>query len=313
MFKLKSKLKEDLTAGISLTDHGIALAIVNHKSAKPILQYAQFHKCDPIERSEQLGQLVTQYDLNNIACNLVLCPADYQLLYVDTPDVPQQELSAALRWQIKDSIDFHIDDAVIEHIALSNQNTLMNESQLVVASRESLIKSYVHLLASVNCNLTSIDIAALATRNIISQTPLADLDTSIAVLNLWNETAKISVLLKNEVYLERASNLTLESVVDAIDDNSNSNARLSLDSLALELQRTFDYYESHSRQPSISHLCIMTNGANIFGLDELIQQRLGLDCLLINMTDVISANKETLASVTNNCIMAIGGALRTER
>jgi len=312
MFELKSKLKEYITAGISLTEHGIALAIVNHNLGKPALEYAQFYDCDSVDRYDQLNRLVKQYDLNNIACNLVLSPADYQLLYVDTPDVPQQELTAALRWQIKDSIDFHIDDAVIEHVALSNQNTLMKESQLVVASRQSLIQNYVDLLLTVNCNLVSIDIAALATRNIISQTPLVDLDTSIAVLNLWNETAKISVLLKNEVYLERASNLTLQTVVDAIDDNSNSNAKLSLDSLALELQRTFDYYESHSRQPSISHLCIMTNGANIHGLDELIQQRLGLDCLLINLADVISANKNTLASMTNNCMMAIGGALRTE-
>lgn len=310
MFSLKSKLKDDVSAGITLTAQGISLAIFNHKSTKPTLQHAQFYDCAPIEQFDQLTQLVKQYSLDSIACNLVLSPSEYQILQVDTPDVPQHELSAALRWQIKDLIDFHIDDAVIEHIALPNQNTSGKESQLVVTSRQSLIQNHVDLLLSVNCNLVSIDIAALATRNIISQTTLVDLDTSIAVLNLWNDTAKISVLLKNELYIERSSNLNLQSVLEAIDDDFN--AKVSLDTLALELQRTFDYYESHSRQASISHLCILTNGANISGLDELIQQRLGLNCLIINMTDFISANKETLTSVTNNCMMAIGGALRIE-
>lgn len=310
MFSLKSKLKDDITAGITLTELGISLAIVEHKSDKPFLKHAQFYACAPTEQFDQLTQLAKQYDLATIACNLVLSPTEYQLLQVDTPDVPQHELSAALRWQIKDLIDFHIDDAVIEHIALPNQNTSRKESQLVVASRQSIIKNYVDLLLSANCNLVAIDIAALATRNIISQTTLANLDTSIGVLSLWNETAKISVLLRNDLYIDRSSNLNLESVVEALDGNFN--AKAALDSLALELQRTFDYYESHSRQPSITDLCILTNGASISGLDELIQQRLGLNCLMIDVVDVIAANTDALATITNNCMMAIGGALRNE-
>lgn len=310
MFSLKSTIKNDISAGISLTEQGIALAIVHHKSEKPFLQHALFYECTPSGQFDLLTRLVKQYNLDKIACNLVLSPTEYQLLQVDTPDVPQHELSAALRWQIKDLIDFHIDDAVIEHITLANQNSSRKDTQLVVASRQLLIQNYVDLLLSANCNLMSIDIAALAIRNIISQTTLADLDTSIGVLNLWNEVTKISVLLQNELYIDRSSHLNLESVVDAIDNEHT--AKALLDNLALELQRTFDYYESHSRQPSISHLCILTHGASISGLDELIEQRLGLNCLMINLLDFIAANKETLASVTNNCMVAIGGALRNE-
>lgn len=310
MFSLKLKPKDDISAGITLTAQGIALAIVNHKSEKPFLQHAQFYTCAPSDQSDQITQLVKQYNLDNIACNLVLSPNEYQLIQVDTPDVSQHELAAALRWQIKDLIDFHIDDAVIDYIALPNQNSSRKESQLVVASRRFFIQNHVDLLLSANCNLASIDIAALATRNIISETTLGELGTSVGVLNLWSDSTKISVLLKNELYIDRSSNLNLASLLEAIDDDFNAEA--SLDSLALELQRTFDYYESHSRQPSITHLCILTNDANISGLDELIQQRLGLNCFMINITDFISANKETFASVTNNCMMAIGGALRNE-
>ena len=309
MFSFKSKLEHDVTAGITITPQGIALAIVTHKAAKPHLKYAQFYNCSPEEQLALLIQLVSEHHLDEIPCNLVLSANEYQLLQVAMPDVAENELNSALRWQIKDLIDFDIDDAIIEHLSLPN-NALGKEPKLVVACRQSLIQGYVDLLLSAHCNLESIDIASLATRNIISQTSLGEIQTSIGVLNVWNDMAKISVLLNNDLYMDRTSSLSLHSLLEATDGDSSDHT--PLDSLALELQRTFDYYESHSRQPSIMHLCILTNGAAISNLEKLIQQRLGLDCLMINITDFMTASATTLARVTNNCMMAIGGALRNE-
>ena len=44
----------------------------------------------------------------------VLDPDSYRLLLVEAPDVPADELRAAVRWRVKDLIDFHVDDAVID-------------------------------------------------------------------------------------------------------------------------------------------------------------------------------------------------------
>src|SRR5687767_13665814 len=46
-------------------------------------------------------------------CLTVLQPKDYQLMLVDAPNVPAIELKKAIRWQVKDLLDYHVDDATI--------------------------------------------------------------------------------------------------------------------------------------------------------------------------------------------------------
>ena len=44
-------------------------------------------------------------------CATLLKPGDYQLLLVEAPNVTPDELKGAIRWKIKDLIEYHIDDA----------------------------------------------------------------------------------------------------------------------------------------------------------------------------------------------------------
>jgi len=305
MFSLKAKSDSDKSAGITLSNTGIALAIVKHSPPLATLEFSHYYPCTPSDQVEQLSQLVKQYKLDAISCNLVLLAEDYQLLQVDAPEVPKQDLTAALRWQIKDLIDFHIDDAVIDHIEMLNQNTSGKQQLLVVTSRQSVIQAHVDLLQSTNCNLTTIDIALQSARNILCQYP--NLEPSVGILNLWTDASKISVMLNQDIYINRTSSIGLQSLQFVTDEDITSQS--ILDSLALELQRTFDYFESHSRQASLSKLFIITNGEPVHNLDQMIQERLGIDCVNVDIADIVTINSNE--QVDNNCIIAIGGALRS--
>ena len=310
MFSLQAKSTHKIVAGISIFENGIALAIVDHSKRKPLLTHAQFYDCTGAEQSTTLSQLSKQYQLFDAACNLVLEPTEYQFHQIDAPDVPKHELKSALRWQIKDLIDFHIDDAVLDRVELPHEPTHGKHSLLVVAGHQAIIQDYVNLLHSSNCNITSIDVAALAARNIISHTSIAHNDTSVALLNLWDDLAKISVFLNHDLYINRSSSIGLQSLAFVSDDDANSQS--ILDSLTLELQRTFDYYESHSRQAAISHLFIVSNGSSTPNIAPLIEQRLGIECSTIKSSDFIHFSKEETNTIDNNCMMAVGGALRNE-
>jgi len=310
MLSLQAKSTDKIVAGISVFANGIALAIVDHSRKEPILNHAHFYACSGTEQSTTLSQLSKEYKLHDIACNLVLEPEEYQFHQIDAPDVPKHELKSALRWQIKDLIDFHIDDAIIDKLELPHQSSQGKHSLLVVACRQSLIQQHVTLLHAANCKLASIDIAALAARNIISHISTAYKETSVALLNIWDDIAKISVFLNHDLYINRISSIGLQSLTFISDEDENSQA--ILDSLTLELQRTFDYYESHSRQAAISHLYILSNRQSLPSIAPLIEERLGIDCSIIEPSDFISSADSMADTVTSNCMMAIGGALRME-
>ncbi len=311
MLSLQAKSTK-VVAGISILENGLALAIVDHTKSKPLLKHAHFYSCSSrTEQSTLLSQISKEYKLNDIDCNLVLYSNDYQFHQIDAPDVPKHELNSALRWQIKDLIDFHIDDAIIDKIELPNQNPVSQgkRSLLVVACRQSLIQNHVDLLHAANCNLVTIDIAALAARNIVSHATATE-DSSVGLLNLWDDRAKISVFLNHDLYINRSSSIGIQSLSFVSEDDTDSQS--VLDSLTLELQRTFDYYESHSRQAAISHLYILSNGQSLPHIAQLIEARLGIACSIIEPSDFISSADSMNDTVTSNCMMAIGGALRME-
>ncbi|HHA18104.1 MAG TPA: hypothetical protein ENK70_00140 [Methylophaga sp.] len=309
MFSLKEKSGNNTSAGITISNDGIALALVEHKAQTSTLQSARFYSCSESERPSLLTQLVKQHHLDNIPCNLVLGSDEYQMLQVEAPDVPKQELSAALRWHIKDLIDFHIDDAVIEHFVLQAENASGKQPIHVIASRKSVIQNYVDLMQTANCNLNTIDIAAMAVRNIIVSSDYAGNHTSIGIINILDDITRIIVLLNKEIYIVRTSNIGLQSLASMSDDVESQSA---IDSLALELQRTFDYYESYSRQTPIERLFIL-NGQDIANLGSMLQQRLGIDCHPIELQNFLAFKEtESTDTITSNCLIAIGGALRSE-
>ncbi len=308
MFSFKAKIVNKPTAGITFSKDGIALAIIEHRFGKPTLLHSQLYPCSPDEHASRLSQLVKQHKLDTISCNLVLAPDEYQVLQVDAPEVPKQELATALRWHIKDLINFHIDDVVIEHVEMVIQHTSGKQQIQVIVCRQSIIQNYVDLLVKAQCNLASIDIAVFSARNILAHVDTINPSHSTGLLNLWDEYSRITVFLEHGIGINRQSTIGLDTLSFI---SSEPSSLAIIDTLALEIQRTFDYYESHSRQSAIEQLLIISNGQAVPDLAQLLQQRLGMPCKLISVADAISCDNPD--SILNNCISAIGGALRMEQ
>ena len=311
MFSLKTKRDDKLTAGLTLSSEGIALAIISHETLLPSLLHAEFYPSTIAEQPSLLAELKLQHRLDQHPCNLVLSPDEYQLLQVESPDVPSQEQGAAIRWRIKDLIDFHIDDAVIDLIKLPSEQSSTTNSIQVVACRKSIIQRHVDQLHSAKLALSTIDIAELSARNLLSHQ--SEQHEGLALLNLWGDYARISLYLNNNLYLSRSSSIGLNTLAHIFENEHIDDASLLvLDSLALELQRTFDYYESHSRQAPIQQLFIQTNTAFSTKLAELIQQRTGINTQSINIDSLVQNDSKNTDALPSRCLSAIGGALRKE-
>src|SRR3954469_12405527 len=81
-------------------------------SAKPrIHQYAMRAVEADAAGLERAGR---DLSLNDYQCATLLGPGDYQIVVVDAPNVPRDELKSAIRWRVKDLLDFHVDDATID-------------------------------------------------------------------------------------------------------------------------------------------------------------------------------------------------------
>ncbi|MDT8439244.1 MAG: pilus assembly protein PilM [Wenzhouxiangellaceae bacterium] len=234
----------------------------------------------------------------------VLGPGMYQLLLVEAPDVDADELRQAVRWRIKDLIDFHIDDAVIDVFAIpGQQNRPSGKAQMyTVAARTGLIAELVKRVQQASLQLQVIDIAELALRNLGS---LVDGEAR-GLVTLWleNEQGLLIVSRQGELFMTRHLNFGSDALAEG--------GSYSRDQVLLEIQRSLDYYTSHFAQPMPAVLRVLPGFAGDEELARHLDQDLEPSCALLDSSSLIEIEPALEANVYEQALLAIGGALRRE-
>jgi len=138
--------------------------------------------------------------------HVMLRPEQYQLLQIDVPPVPPEELRAAARFQIRDMVDTHLDDLTIDVMRLGDGHQKGNSSLYVVVVANALIKEITDLAKALRWPLTVIDIQDTAQRNL--QTLQAKTDgtptAANAALMVVNEhQALLTISAQGELFYSR--------------------------------------------------------------------------------------------------------------
>src|SRR5437879_13829763 len=125
----------------------------------------------PCPASEQAGSLQRETKEHGLArgtCTTLLEPADYQILMVEPPKVPADELKAAIRWKIKDLIEYHIDDATVDVFEVRGEGEAKGTAKAMyaVATPNEVVQKRIALFEEASVPLKVIDIPEMAQRNI---------------------------------------------------------------------------------------------------------------------------------------------------
>lgn len=304
-FLKRPSLAAGLT-GIELSSGGIGVARIERQGgARPRLRACEFRESTPDGAGPALAQIASQYGLKRARCTTLLGEGDYQLLLTDAPEVGADELKQALRWKIKDLIDFHINDATLDVFDLpGNAPGVPAREMYAVAARNEAIQKRVDLLTGAGIGLDVIDIPELAQRNLAALLP-EDV-AGVAVLSLQPKNGLITVTRQGSLYLSRALNIGHESLRTAADP------AMYFDHLVLELQRSLDYFESHFREAPIRHLALAPLAEPIPGLLEYLGANLNVTLGQMNLAELLDSDVELSAALQARCLGTIGAALRQE-
>ena len=95
-------------AGVSVTDAGTAVVRVAAPDGEPPrLQGCAF--AAGASAADEVQQLVAQLSARRASACAVMNTGDYRLLLVEAPDLPPEEMRAAVRWRIRDLVDFPVE------------------------------------------------------------------------------------------------------------------------------------------------------------------------------------------------------------
>lgn len=304
MFALGKRKKQNSLTGVVSSAEGIAIARVQRQAN------GQFSllSCDFVAVRNQddadLGRLMKGHALDRQACATVLPVGTYKLLVIDAPEVPPSELRAAIRWRVHDLIDFHIDDAVIDVFDIPPTGPADNVKKLYVAvARSADVKQYIDRFEQADINLEIVDIPELAMRNIAACLP--DDEKGTAMLYFEPDQCLMTITHQSCLYLTRTLDIGYRQLLDTASDPKPLQERL-----ALEIQRSLDYYEHHFHQPPIRHLDILPLPVPAIGLIDALQDSLGLATRVIALRDILETRVSPDNKMVTQSILAVGAALR---
>lgn len=298
---------------LTLSFHGdgvCAASVQRAPDAKPKVLAAVFHPCQPSHSPELLEKLGRELRAAQHHCGTLLAGGEYQLLSVEAPNVAQNELKTAVRWRLKDMLDFHIDDATIDVLDIpADKNAAAGRphAMFAVAARNSLIESRQGLFDEGAISLSVIDIPEMAQRNIAAL--LEQEGRGLAMLSFDEDGGLLTISAGGELYLSRRIDVNLAQLLDP---NPNSQ-HIYFDKITLELQRSLDHFDRQYHFVSVARLLLAPTGAA--GLHEFLAQNLYMPVEVLDLAEVFdleAAPELAAVEAQQRFFLTLGAALRVE-
>ena len=298
--------KSEDCAGLHADASGIALVRVGMATARrPVLRASAFSPGDgELPASSVVDELAREISASGNDLNVVLASRDYQLLMVEAPRVDADELRAAIRWRVKDLIDFHIDDAVFDVFAVPGQQNRPRgqASMYAVAARAARVQALVDCIDDSALQLQVIDIQELAMRNLAA---LTEHDArGMVMVQLGPSGGLLTISHQHELYMTRQLELDTS-------DPELTEASL-FEQLLLEIQRSIDYYGSHFGQPAPVALSILPGYERAEALAKWIEDQIDQTVEVFDITRHMECETALDTEGIDQRLIAIGGALRRE-
>ncbi len=291
-------------SGVACTPDGCAIATIRRgKGGRRVLESCLSVAATPVEQTRIITEWVAGDGRASDAISSVLDAADYQLVQVESPDVLPAELKAAVRWRLKDAIDFPVEDAMVDVFDMPEPARRTGARMMyAVAAKSQAIARRVAGLSAAARRFDVIDIPELALRNIAALLPEAA--DGLILLWLEGDSAQLLVIKQTTLYVTRHVQFTVDSAeADGLPD---------VDAIALEVQRSMDYFESHYDQAPLRHLIIAPHDKHSARYAQALSYESSMRVELIDLSRALELAPGVLPA-DRRSLLAIGAALRDER
>lgn len=303
----KTKARDAGWLAVGLNERSICLAQVQFNGGKPRVVRCEHHEISKVS-SEELERVKDAADLGNPVCSTLLKPGEYQMLLVEAPSVPDNELKTAIRWKIKDSLNYPVDDATVDVLKIpANKNNQRAQSLYAVAVSNEIIKKRMALFDDAQLELGVIEIPETAQRNIAALFEHAD--RALALLAFDENGGLLTFTSSGELHLSRRIEINTGQLTDA-----NESLRMQYrDRVELELQRSLDYFDRQFNHLSLSH--VLLSAPDDADLVAFLDSSLGVGVEKLDLSQVMdigAAPGLADSEFTARSLPALGAALRFE-
>lgn len=294
---------------VTLGSKGVYVAQAKYVGARPQVTRCTFLAATEVN-SATLDRVRKELQLDNARVTTLLAPNEYQMLMVEAPNVPVDELKTAIRWKIKDSLNYHVDDATIDvlQIPIGKYGSERPQSLYAVAASNETIRKRISMFDKAKIDLSVIDIPETAQRNIAALFETEG--RGLAMLSFDDEGGLLTITSDGELFLARRIEITVGQLSDA-DETLRQQYR---DRVELEVQRSLDYFDRQFHHLSINRMLV--SAPEELGMVAVLGGSLGMPVEALDLAqgmDIVGVPELADSEYASYALYALGAALRLEK
>ena len=301
----RTKVKPGWVAMAPQGDRAHVVHVVCEAGTRPALRWACTEPWT--DAAQSLRALRRSRPVQQQRTVAVLQHAQYQLLTLDAPDLPREEWRDAIRWHLKDMVEFAVDTAGIDVIEIpAHPQQRRRASVMAVAAPRSALAPLADAGTDAGLPWHAIDVPETALRNIAVL--CTESGRGEALLHVGRSHSTLVLVAQGELLVTRHIEATLEQLTDPDEAARQQNYERA----SLELQRTLDNVERQFSHANLARLQVAP-GAPLLGFIDYVRDLVYVPVAAFDLAAVIDlSGVPELTDPTEQAayLPAIGAALR---
>jgi len=264
-----------------------------------------YHSHDEVEIDGEdqwvavLKELIKKHQLDEAHCCLVIPGNRYQMLQIDKPGIPEEEIVGALAWSIKDLVaGIPPEDIVADFMQVPTKPQGQGDKINVVVTSNKTIQPLIEVFHDRNIVLDAVLPEELSLRNVLDTSASA----SLLITSQKGEEVILQIIKQDELYIARKLRGFNRIHLCSIEDLEQG----VIENLYLEIQRSMDFFDSQLKQAPVKNVLVALPCIHQQSIIEQFSQlfKVGVDVLSVNHPSVVMDDP-----LSEQFFPALGGAL----
>lgn len=247
-----------------------------------------------------LGKAIEEYKLHECVTSIVLPPNRIQNSQIEKAELPAHDIQKSLPWQCKDLFSIPPQDMICDYIDMSLQPAGQSTKAHIFATSKSYLEMITTPFHQKGAQLGTITSEQFA---------LAQLQTSkdsaqLAFIQHQNADGILAIVKNKQICFARKLR-GMNAIIDMTPEQLEAGG---VDNLAIELQRSIDFYESQLKQPPIKNAVLAIAGDNADAIIKAVNVTLPVRAKAFLVDSLINSEL-----ITQSLLTPLGAALPSLR
>ncbi len=285
---------------------------------------------DPPAVIAAIKQAVADAGITSREAVIGICGRELIIKKIEMPEVPEKELAGAIQLEAEHHIPFAVDEVFLDYHVVGKRGNVMD--LILVAVKKAKVTEYASLVEEAGLVPAVVDVDGFAVENQYEVNGAEDTDEAVALIDIGAAVMKTNVTRGGASIFARdipfGGNRYTEAIASALsvsfeeaetaklaggDQTTIASAVESVSrELALEVQRTFDYFASTADSERIGKIVLSGGCAQLPGLTEYLTSTWGIPVETAHPFSRIDAGKfaDDVTAAGASLAVAVGLALR---